>query len=225
MVDASLGGKTGVDLNHAKNRVGVVAFPMAVYCWPGFLHTLPALEWESACGEVLKHALLAGDALWSHFTGHGLGTASVVSKLDQLQQVKLEVVSADPHEKGRRKVLNFGHTMGHALESESLAAGRQLPHGFAVAWGMIMELEIAALKGIMSDVLSAELKGRLHALMVLPDISGLPVNHLMDWVMLDKKNDHQKVMMSLISSVGHPLWNIEVEPSLIRSVFQKYVQE
>lgn len=221
-VDAALGGKTGVDLEHAKNRVGLTAFPEAVYCWPGFFSTLPAVEWESACGEVVKHALLSGRGLWTYFRAEGLTSASVISGLTEVQEVKLKVVEMDPYERGVRKTLNLGHTIGHAVESEFLTQGSPLPHGLAVALGLLLESEIAAEMGLLDPKVSAEITACIRQWFVLPDISQLDTEHLIAWMRMDKKNEEDKLLFSLLADIGACSWNVSVDVPLIRRVLEKY---
>lgn len=221
-VDAAIGGKTGIDFEHAKNRIGLTAFPQAVFCWPGFFDTLPAIEWESACGEVVKHAALSGIDLWQYFVEQGLSTTSVSARLNDVQEVKLKVVEQDPLEKGIRKSLNLGHTIGHAIESEFLALGSPLPHGLAVVLGMMMEAEIAAALGVLDQQSLAEIVYRLQSWFVLPDVSILQSERLISWMRMDKKNQGEEIMFSLLTGIGECKWNVAASIPVIRSVLNKY---
>jgi len=144
MTDAAIGGKLGIDFQGIKNAVGVFRNPAAVFVDPAFLHTLPARELRSGFAEVIKHALIGAPGLWETIRvmpanqltpdrtdWHDLLCASIA--------VKVRVVAEDPLEKGLRALLNYGHTIGHALESYFLHTEHPLTHGEAVAIGMICE--------------------------------------------------------------------------------------
>lgn len=146
MVDASVGGKTGVDLDLSKNQIGTISFAKMVLIDPLFLDSLPAHEMRSGLAEMLKHGLIFDRNYWNHLKDL---KALKLSDLDQLihHSVKLKhsIVSKDPNEMGERKFLNFGHTLGHAIESYCLENQKQnaLLHGEAIAIGMILESYIS----------------------------------------------------------------------------------
>lgn len=146
MTDAAIGGKLGIDFQGIKNAVGVFRNPAAVFVDPVFLETLPARELRSGFAEVLKHALIGDPDLWTRlrqgpaFTEAGENrTPDWLSILQASIAVKVRVVEQDPLEKGIRALLNFGHTIGHAVESYFLLSDTPLTHGEAVAIGMICE--------------------------------------------------------------------------------------
>ncbi|MAG57989.1 MAG: 3-dehydroquinate synthase [Planctomycetes bacterium] len=142
-VDAGLGGKCGVNLGGAKNQVGAIWQPDAIVADRGLLRTLPASEWASGLGEVVKTALLAGDDLLAAVQGldASLGAAdpSVPDIVAACLRYKSDVVSADEREGDQRAVLNLGHTVGHVLEGLALEAGIPVAHGVAVAVGLVAE--------------------------------------------------------------------------------------
>ena len=144
MVDSAVGGKTGLDLLEGKNLVGAFVRPLMVAADPGWLRTLPEAEVSNGLAEVVKMGLLAGDRF---FEGLDLIPAARAGDADALRALilhsirfKAEVVAEDEREGGRRAILNYGHTIGHALEA---AAGFALPHGSAVAAGMVAEATIS----------------------------------------------------------------------------------
>ena len=221
-VDAAIGGKTGVDLHQAKNRVGLTVFPQAVYCWPGFFNTLPEVEWESACGEVVKHALIAENGLWDFFRMNGLTRSSVSEMMPVIQKVKLEVVAQDPYEKGLRKILNAGHTVGHAVESEALSAASPIPHGLAVVIGILVEMEIAVTIGLLAPEIAGAIRAQLDGWFSLPSISGFSPDQLLKWMRMDKKNEKGVILFSLITGIGDCRWNVPVGEEVILSVLKNY---
>ena len=150
-VDASVGGKLGIDFQGFKNHIGLFKEPQAVVIWPLFLETLPHREILSGMAEVIKHHIIADKEGWNL-----LKTISAVNQLDfealirHSIRIKSQIVEADPFEKGIRKALNFGHTIGHAIESYFLESETPLLHGEAIAIGMITESWIAKENGLIS---------------------------------------------------------------------------
>jgi 3-dehydroquinate synthase len=150
-VDASVGGKTGVNFKSFKNEVGSFSFPMKVIIDSCFIKTLPQEHILSGFGEMLKHAFIKDEKYYHALKDLNLDVNSLdYSKILNLVQhsvkIKEEVVFADPMEKGLRKILNFGHTIGHAFESYYLGTKKELIHGKAVAYGMIIETYLSYIK-------------------------------------------------------------------------------
>jgi 3-dehydroquinate synthase len=146
-VDAAIGGKTGINLNQLKNYVGLFSTPKAIFILTEFLQSLPFAELLAGYAEVVKHALLSSEKTFRQLTKQFPDQQSIrnCKEWDPIVshsvKVKSNVVNSDPTEKGLRKILNFGHTVGHAFESHSLNSGNTtLPHGYAVAMGLIVEL-------------------------------------------------------------------------------------
>lgn len=144
-VDASVGGKTGINFNGMKNQIGAFAEPEASVISTVYFDTLPDAEILSGYGEMLKHALLEGasqlDALLAFTPVYPRFDAdSLMSLLRESVLVKERIVAADFTEQGLRKALNLGHTVGHAFESLALSRQSPVPHGYAVAWGLVVEL-------------------------------------------------------------------------------------
>ena len=166
-VDASVGGKTAVDLSRAKNAVGVFHQPALVVADVATLATLPEREFRSGLAEVVKHAAIADEPMFRYLQTHAAAVltrgASVLRQLVARNcQIKAEVVQADPQESGWRAVLNAGHTVGHALERG--AGDWELRHGEAVAYGLIAETQVGERLGVSEPGLAAEIGGVLRAL-------------------------------------------------------------
>src|SRR5688500_10356753 len=136
-VDASIGGKLGIDFQHFKNHIGVFQTPALTVLHSGFLDTLPAPEKRSGFAEVIKHALIADAPVWEEIRKYSLDDQPWPMLLEHSVKVKLNVVRSDPYEKGLRKTLNAGHTIGHAVETFLLQSGRKVLHGEAVAAGLV----------------------------------------------------------------------------------------
>jgi 3-dehydroquinate synthase len=149
MTDAAIGGKLGIDFHNIKNTIGVFQYPAAVFVDTTFLRTLPARELLSGFAEVLKHALIGDPALWQtlqqplHDGLLSYHSFNWPALLEASIAVKVRVVTEDPLEKGLRMILNYGHTIGHAVESLLLETADPMTHGEAVAFGMIAESRIA----------------------------------------------------------------------------------
>ncbi len=158
-VDAAVGGKTGINLGSLKNEVGAFCEAKAVIISPNFLKTLPADEILSGYAEMLKHGLLSSPEATARLLATDPVTCNpeqMLALLEESVEVKRRIVAEDPTEKGLRKALNLGHTFGHAFESMALQAGRPIPHGHAVAHGLVAELVVSKmLAGFSSDTLYA----------------------------------------------------------------------
>jgi 3-dehydroquinate synthase len=157
MVDSSIGGKTGIDYNGVKNAIGVITQPKAIYINPDLLNSLPKDEFLNGFAEMIKHGLILDKSYWEKVVKTGFDDSAKISGLiNGSIKLKLDVVKKDPHEISYRKVLNFGHTIGHAIESYSMQRDKKpLKHGEAVAIGMICE---AYLSKVMLDLSNKELR-------------------------------------------------------------------
>ena len=145
MVDSSVGGKVGVNFEPwGKNQIGLFSNPQAVFACPEWLKTLPEPEFKSGLAEALKHALVSGNApLWHQLVDLNHTSDNFAEILRDIIQVKASVVAADPYEQGRRVILNFGHTLGHAMETMAARVGKRITHGECVAIGMVHALRLS----------------------------------------------------------------------------------
>lgn len=149
MTDAAVGGKTGINFNGLKNEVGAFAPAKYVLIHPQFLKTLDSSSFFSGYAEMLKHGLINSSAHWIellNFNTNTIDYGQLGLLIEKSVQIKKAIVENDPYEQNVRKALNFGHTIGHAFESLALEENRTIPHGYAVAWGMIGELYLSHLK-------------------------------------------------------------------------------
>ena len=200
-VDASIGGKLGVDFQHYKNMVGLFADPEAVFIHLPFLETLPHRQLVSGYAEVVKHALIGDAGLWEELQSQpDPATVDWDKILPRAIMVKKRIVEADPLEKGLRQVLNFGHTVGHAIETWGLSQGLDVLHGEAVAAGMIAEIRLshqhAGLpEGEMNRIVTFLEKG-------FPSIPIAPEVELWSIMRKDKKNRGGQIRMALLEAVG-----------------------
>ena len=204
-VDASVGGKVGIDLNHLKNEIGVFNNPKAVFVNSNFLRTLDKRQLLSGFAEIIKHALIADAAYWKKVIAVNLNDVEALDKLIEASvKIKNKVVMQDPEEYGLRKCLNFGHTIGHAIETCSLeeTGSESFLHGEAIAVGMICE---AYLSYKLCNLAKEELKEITDFIMErYPSlaIDHMDQQHLIELMGHDKKNEKGMINFSLLSAIG-----------------------
>ncbi len=210
MVDASLGGKTGFDLPEGKNLVGAFYPPRLVLADPDVLHSLPEPELRAGLAEVVKHGVIADPDLF-HLCAQGWD--SVISQLPQVvrrgMEVKVKVIEEDPYEQGSRAALNFGHTVGHAVE---LVSKFSIPHGAAVAIGMVAEAKLAERLSIAGSGLVDTLVKVLGTLGLPFEIpKELPRLALVNAMKMDKKKNKGNVRFALPVKIGEVRVGVEIE--------------
>ena len=210
MVDAALGGKTGVNLNSIKNQVGVFAPPEAVFIFTEFLSTLPARQILSGYAEMLKHAMIDGDALFDRLVSLN-SPEQVRNEKDILESaaVKMKIITEDLDEKGIRKVLNLGHTIGHAIEAYSQKNDPDpLLHGEAIAIGLVCEAFISM---HMFGMPESDLKRIVNQVMLFYPhyrLKSKSSEELLSYMTHDKKNAHvSKLNFSLVRNIGQPVYD------------------
>lgn len=214
MVDASVGGKTGINYGGAKNVIGVFAEPERVVLHPELLDTLPARQRFSGYAEMVKHGLLAGNDLLDDTLGFDIDrcdTAELGPLIERNIQFKQSVVQTDPHESGPRKALNLGHTVGHAIEALLLERGRSAEHGFCVAWGLIVAAYLSVIKTGFPREQLTRLTAFVRETYGPPPVSCDDYDRLYSLMQRDKKNSDHNINFTLLSDVGHPLVDCRVE--------------
>ncbi|MDW9379323.1 3-dehydroquinate synthase [Chryseobacterium sp. JV558] len=203
MCDASIGGKTGIDLMHYKNMVGTFAFPEQIFIFPKFLETLPFKELRSGFAEMLKHGLIADKNHWDQLIQvRKLEVETVIPHIQTSMNIKQDVVDKDFHEQNIRKTLNFGHTIGHAVESLCLQQGNPILHGEAVAMGMIAEAHLAYLENLISETDANMVIENVQRYYPYLDINDFKDEDITALLMNDKKNTDSKINFSLLSGIG-----------------------
>jgi len=222
-VDASVGGKLGIDFMGFKNHIGAFMKPRKVFIDTSFLKTLPENELRSGFAEVIKHCLIADAGYWQTISLkdiHGQIWPDIV--LHSLE-VKNKIVSDDPFEKGLRKILNFGHTIGHAIESYFLEQndGRLL-HGEAVAAGMICETYLSEAKCNFPICTTKKVESYIFQTFGKISLSSNDIDQIVRYCEQDKKNEKGTINFSLLKEIGNPVFNIAVEQEEIRKVIQRY---
>ncbi len=217
-VDASVGGKLGVDFDGLKNHIGVFQNPYAVIVDPGFLTTLPKRDLVSGYAEVVKHALIYDASHWQNLQETAFEALDWYEIIPKSIGIKNEVVTADPFEKGLRKILNFGHTLGHAIESALLETDAPLLHGEAIAIGMILEGHLSMQLGMISEGDLKAVEHHLQSRFTLP--TTIPDYTVLETLLKqDKKNIDTEVSFSLLEKIGSCTYDQKVSTAqIIRSM-------
>lgn len=221
-VDASVGGKLGVDFHGLKNHLGVFNEPEAVLIASKFLETLPDQELRSGFAEIIKHGLIQDKAYFESLNIQNWRDSDWKKLIKHSVEIKSKVVTEDPKEAGLRKILNFGHTVGHAFETYYLDGEKHLLHGEAIAVGMICEAWISHQKlGLSSTELNRIIRTFL-AIYGKIEIEEKEIIPVLDLCIQDKKNEGNTLMFSLLNAIGHCTYNISVSRSEIRDSISYY---
>ena len=207
MVDAALGGKNGIDFLGFKNAVGSFQEPERLFCDIPTLHSLPKVQFASGMAEVIKHAIIAGENYFSMLESFekldlsALSDKNLFSIISGSQKIKSGIVQDDPLEKGKRRVLNLGHTFGHAVESV-----KGLPHGHSIAIGMLLACELSLRKGSLTETDYLRIKTLLGKANLPSDLaelsSSLAPRELSSKLMMDKKRLDSEMHFVLPLSIG-----------------------
>ncbi|TBN06543.1 3-dehydroquinate synthase [Hyunsoonleella flava] len=225
MVDASVGGKTGVDLGHIKNQVGVIKDPNLVLIDSQYLNTLPKEQIRSGLAEMLKHGLITGESYWNKFQDL---SQLHLNDLDELIHesviIKRDVIIQDPYEDGLRKTLNFGHTLGHAIESYFLSNEDKttLLHGEAIAIGMILESYISTELLQFSKERAESIKTLFINYYGKVEFKDEDLSKIVELLKYDKKNNHGNINFVLLESIGKCKIDCLVNNDLILNAFEFY---
>ena len=197
MVDASVGGKLGIDFKELKNQIGLFANPKSVLIYPEFLKTLDENQLVFGFAEVVKHALIADKYFWKELAKTNFHDLIWKDVIAHSISIKNKIVLSDPQEKGERKKLNFGHTFGHAIESYYLQKGTPVFHGQAIALGMLLESKMSNL----TEIEKGEITEFILSNFTLP--YNPAKNKLIQFLLNDKKNKAGKINFSLLEGIGN----------------------
>ncbi|MCG2461344.1 3-dehydroquinate synthase [Flavobacteriaceae bacterium F89] len=223
MVDASVGGKTGVDLGPLKNQIGVINQPVMVLIVTEFLNTLEERQLHSGFAEMLKHGLIRDKGYWSALKS--LNNFDLIDEfIHDSVVIKNQVVLQDPTEQNLRKTLNFGHTLGHAIESYFLASESHetLLHGEAIAAGMILEAYLSQQLTGLSQTELDEIKGTFAKRYPKVDFSEDDIFNILGLLKFDKKNSHGNINFVLLESIGEAVLDIRIPQDLYFPAFAYY---
>ena len=221
-VDASVGGKLGIDFEHFKNHIGLFQEPAVTIISSHFLKTLPERELRSGFAEVIKHCLISDKAMWDIVRSKSLDNQDWETLVKHSVEFKWGVVEKDPKEKGLRKVLNFGHSIGHAVEGFSLKQGNRIFHGEAIAIGIICESYLAYKKNLLDQ---ESLQQITEYILAIFEKVELPQHYepILEGVIQDKKNKGNKILMALIKGIGQAVWDVEIREGEIKESLSYYV--
>ncbi len=223
MCDAAIGGKTGIDHQFLKNIIGTFAQPEHIFIFPEFLKTLPYTELRSGFAEMLKHGLIADKTHWVDLTAISeLRSEKIASFIGKSTQIKQDIVQQDFKEQNLRKTLNFGHTVGHAIESLFLMTGRPIPHGEAIAIGMICETRLSYLNGLISENICKDVVSQIQRFFPLHDISHFSGEEILTLMSNDKKNSFGEISFSLLNGIGSSCYDQRVSRTEIVEVLDYY---
>ena len=222
--DAAIGSKTAVNLGKAKNQIGTFAHPQAVFISSDFIDSLPVREKNSAFGEILKYALIADAKLWDILKNQSIEDVEDYEMIvAECVKIKNDVVQQDPEEHGIRKILNFGHTVGHAFESVAMGMqNKHLYHGEAVALGMIVELYISSKRWKFDTIDREEIQQYILDNFRIFPIEEKDFPQLIDFMRKDKKNTDSNISFVLISEIGKAHFNQNIDESLILEALKYY---
>ncbi len=225
MVDAAIGGKNGVNFMHLKNQIGTIVQPEMIWIFPEFLKTLPEAEFDSGFAEMLKHGLISDANYWNELIKFHQNRS--ITQLPHLIKksvtIKNEIIRIDPQEQNIRKLLNYGHTIGHGIESYlNYQAETSISHGHAVAIGMILEAYLSyKVNGLAFKSVEAIAKS-INSIYPYLDFDNQAVKHIVSLLKHDKKNENGKILFVLLNRIGNAVYNIEVPDEDVFEAFTYY---
>lgn len=222
MVDASIGGKTGIDLNGVKNQIGTFSFPEMTIIYPGFLHTLSDREFRSGLSEMLKHGLIYDAGHWKNLIMiENYDLDSISNLIKDSVNIKKKVTEKDPFEQDLRKILNFGHTIGHAVESNHLGSDHPYLHGEAISIGMLVESILSFENELINQDELDEIFNSITKIFGKNVIDEDMISSLLNWMKHDKKNKNNQINFSLLNGIGKSKFDIQLsEQQIIESILK-----
>jgi len=222
-VDASVGSKLGVDFMKFKNHIGLFNDPQGVYIWPGFLNTLSDRELASGFAEVIKHHLIADQTAWINLKQvRNLRTLDFATLIKHSVGIKKKIVEEDPFEKGARKSLNFGHTIGHAIESMRLETEEALLHGEAISIGMICEAFLSREAGLITTKELVEIIELISVHYPSTRFAASEFDEIIERSFNDKKNEGSKILCTFLDGMGGFKVNQEISAKQIEEAIEFY---
>lgn len=217
MVDASVGGKLGIDFEGHKNMIGSFVQPKAVIIDVATLSTLPDREFIAGFAEIIKHGIISDAEYFEKVTKKHpkeFSPAEMISIIEGSCKIKSRVIESDEKESGLRKILNFGHTVGHAVESLSLKGTNPLLHGEAIAIGMIAESKLSEILGYITEDEFKRIEHTLKSAGLPICASNISAADIFQGMKFDKKNEKGAVKWTLLKKIGEADFNIAVDPHL-----------
>ena len=221
MIDASIGGKTGIDFGGGKNQIGTFTEAEEVIIDPVFLKTLPTRELLSGLSEMLKYGFIADAKLLE------TNLENYQQFINRCGEIKRGIVAQDPTEIGLRKILNFGHTLGHAIESHCLTTDAPLLHGEAVAVGMLAALWLSVKQCGLNEQVLKDYEEKLPVLLSEAEISlsEADIEAVLGYLAHDKKNKGEKPQFVLVEAIGRPVWEVTEDYDTIKRSLEYIINE
>lgn len=220
-VDESVGGKTMIDFQGIKNIIGSFYQPSAVIIDVDTVKSLPENQLLSGFAEIIKHGIVKDKDYFEFVTSkkpHEFSSVEITDIIKRSCEIKSEIIQSDEKESGQRKILNFGHTIGHAVEALSLNTREPLLHGEAISIGMIKEAELAVTLGILSQKDMLSITSKLASTGLPTKLPKMHAADLIKKMKLDKKNSQDKINFTLIKSIGEGIINQTVTDEMIKTV-------
>jgi 3-dehydroquinate synthase len=222
-VDASVGGKLGIDFQGLKNHIGVFQIPKTVLIDPVFLASLSFAEKRSGFAEIIKHCLIMDADKWNTIRKKDFEEQDFNDLIAHSVAIKQQIVEADPTEKGLRKILNFGHTLGHAIETYFLGKPKlHLLHGEAIAAGMICEAFISFKRGMIDQKTLANIEEFIYSVYGKATIMDSDMDEIITLTAQDKKNKGKEIRFSLLAGVGKCTYDIPVSKAEMKKALEYY---
>jgi len=224
MVDAAIGGKNGINFLQGKNQIGNINLPKLILVNDDFLNTLPQMQIDSGIAEMLKHGLIGDRDYWQKMVTYLNNKNTNFSQLiKESIQIKNEIINEDPYEKGLRKVLNFGHTLGHAIESYlNYQKKSPITHGHAVAMGMILSVYISNKIKILKFTLVTSIISVIRKQFTLIPFTDQDILYILELLSFDKKNINGIPQFILLEDIGIPAIDQAVSKEIIIESFKAY---
>ena len=226
MVDASIGGKTGIDLNNIKNQIGIINNPSMVLIDSEFLETLPFEELKSGFSEMIKHSLISDISYWESIKLTDINSFYFGNCFYNSILIKSKIVDKDPYEKGLRKILNYGHTAGHAIETFCLNSKihKDLTHGHSIALGMIIEGFLSSIILNFDKQVNAEINRFILNNFDKLIFSEQEIEKIIKLMKFDKKNKGGQINFVLLKDIGKPVYDQSIDLKTIKESF-KFLNE
>jgi len=221
--DASIGGKLGIDFDHYKNHIGVFQQPVLTILHSGFLKTLPELELRSGFAEVIKHSLISDSMLWDEIRQKKLEDQDWGRLLKHSAEFKYSIIEQDPTEKDIRKVLNAGHTIGHAIESYFLLQNSKVMHGEAVAAGLVAEAFIAKERELITSELLQDIRAYVHLVFGKISFEQNEIDLIAKNALQDKKNKGNEILCVLLEDAGRAGWDYKISLQDVKRALSFYL--
>src|SRR5690606_34760264 len=225
LVDASIGGKLGIEFNDFKNHIGVFQKPALTLLFSGFLATLPESELRSGYAEVVKHTLISDRNMWDVISGRSLHEQDWEELIRHSVAFKARVTAEDPREKGLRKVLNAGHTIGHALESHFFSESRRILHGEAIAVGLVAEGWIARQKNMLTEEELQSIMAHIRAVFGKIELTRTQIERISTLVRQDKKNKDNRILCVLLKGIGSAVWDVDISVDDVSDALSFYAAQ